>query len=66
MYYWPTMADMLGSLPPGEQAELIGLIAGSGAPGAAWLSLTPEQWELIAATARARPPGPRKDTPHVE
>jgi hypothetical protein len=31
----PTWQEMIGSLPPGEQAEIAALLAGSGEPPAA-------------------------------
>ena len=30
MLYWPTLADMMGSLPPADHAELVVILAAAG------------------------------------
>ena len=35
MLYWPTLQDMLGTLPPDEMAELLALVGRAGAGEAA-------------------------------
>ena len=48
----PTIADILGTLPPGEQDELISLVAMAAAAGrgVGWVAVPGEAWAAPAAT----------------
>ena len=45
----PTIADILATLPPGEQDELISLIAMAGAAGrgVGWIAVPGEAWAAL-------------------
>jgi hypothetical protein len=50
----PTTADILGTLPPGEQDELISLVALAGAAerGVGWIAVPGEAWAAFTAKVR--------------
>lgn len=60
-YIRPSVQDMLGTLPPGEQAELIGLITAAAAADRRWVAIPPPAWAALAANVRAT--APRGGTP---